>query len=178
MDGRSASLARCTGYFLVLALLPYPQAAVAAVPLTGLGQVRAFLHTFPSSGPNSTYTDLVPQLALTLRLFSAPACWIQLSAMQMTYPHLRSLFSLAVSRDAQGQLFSLISALETISTTLTPLVVNTVYDHSVHDFPGTSLFNIAGSTCNRGVMKSGVPHLRSMDTTANSAALPSRMSVS
>lgn len=28
-----------SGYFLMLALLPFPEAAVAAVPLTGLGQV-------------------------------------------------------------------------------------------------------------------------------------------
>jgi hypothetical protein len=54
---------------------------------------------------------------------------------QMTYPHLRSLFSTAVSKEVQGQLFSVISALETLSTAITPLILNSIYKSTVATNP-------------------------------------------
>lgn len=45
---------------------------------------------------------------------------------QGAYPHLRSLFSTSVEQAAQGQLFAFMSAMETLMTAVTPLVLNTV----------------------------------------------------
>lgn len=44
----------------------------------------------------------------------------------MVNPHIRSLFSLAVPPEVQGQLFGLMSALESMATALTPWIVNQV----------------------------------------------------
>jgi len=123
-------------YFLLLVLVPSPAAAFGTIPLNALSQVA--------------------------------------------YPHLRSIFSLAIAQDSQGQLFAALSAvivhsslppptsslsaslppsllsqllatslspsfppsplsscpqMETLMTALTPLVLNSIYNATVREFP-------------------------------------------
>jgi len=54
----------------------------------------------------------------------------------MTFPHLRSLFSKAVPADKQGRLFAVVSAIETLSTTITPIIVAPVFKHTADHFVG------------------------------------------
>ena len=62
----------------------------------------------------------------------------------MGFPHLRSLFSRAVSKKYQGQLFAVLSALELLSTGISPLVLNNVYRKTVDVYPGAVWLLMAG----------------------------------
>lgn len=62
----------------------------------------------------------------------------------MTFPHLRSLFSRSVAEDMQGRLFAVMSAIETLSTTITPAIVAPVFKHTAKQFVGAVWFVMVG----------------------------------